>query len=826
MERGSLKNPLNKTLDSMDWSAARSVQNSSTMDVSYPTTLAEETGLRHIKAEMVTGYRSVLLQMNEAAGSNGVLGKFGTDVDGLTIRSLPRDVQESLDEKYLDDIKSLADGDRSFISGLQNRLKNAALRGDLERCNTEVLRDMAKVSHSGYSGLLLSQRSNLAKMKSSQAGFLADMQSGERAMTLMEVEYSRALRECNESILCSTPFDSVDVFFEKVKDFPEQNAVQLWKTFRHVISALSECDSDQDLVKFRESELFAVPLIQAARNFLETCAFDSIASRARVSPVPEELSTHSHVIITYTKSQMMKHKISTALPSGRIHNLPAWMLIFYSLRVGDVATAIEFANQGDSSTKTFVQYLYDYNRNQRRLSPEKERELRNFYSRQLPSLKEDPYKQACYSVIARTDSSESFGQITVTISDWLWLQLSRVELNAKGSTLPNLQSLVQQKFDGKNCDDLQTFLVYLLTGQFEAAIEKLSQTETYRIHAVHMAICLKQSNLLLVNNGVMDMISPDANELRYLDFVNLVEEYTAHVRKRFPDVACEYYFQLGDVMLETGADLAFSSFFEWNIWKLARDLADDMNKLLKLFGDVRVDASNGKRARVTGIIYKFSPNPESVIARIAEKFDAEGLFEPAVKLYEIAGQGKALMRTLLRELCDVVLHVVPNPRRSAVQKLAAAYTNRLQDNSENDLVMSNVSLLLDVLSFYELLDRKDLDSAIQILERSRFVPLNVETLRESLEIYQIVLTPDVRQCIPEVISHAARALLYWYQQEKRSAREIRNRTNFSSPDRNASMLQVYTRDRLLVLVEFCRLIPLPQCPELVQTLLNLESQVD
>lgn len=72
-----------------------------------------------------------------------------------------------------------------------------------------------------------------------------------------------------------------------------------------------------------------------------------------------------------------------------------------------------------------------------------------------------------------------------------------------------LEEYGESHYDAQNQPHLY-FQVLALTGQFEAAIEFLARIERYRIHAVHIAISLKE---LYILSGPKNFSTPLCKQL-------------------------------------------------------------------------------------------------------------------------------------------------------------------------------------------------------------------------------------------------------------------------------------------------------------------------
>lgn len=453
------------------------------------------------------------------------------------------------------------------------------------------------------------------------------------------------------------------------------STVQLWKAFHHMTSGLTagkKTDNEehypfQEILKHRNSAHFCEEIIKRGRNYLERITYEATLSRARSdSRTDLTLSEQVLAVIHYTKSQLSRHKNIATASTTKLHGFPVWALIFYSLRLGALKTAADFANEGDNSTISFAAFLVDYYKNHGRLSLMKEKELQTMYSRQGAALNEDVFKKASFAILSRSDPTENFASIIYTVSDWLWFKLAQAESSGKAFPLTFLQQLVREKFGGECGEEVETFLVHVLTGQFEDAIEKLFHNANLRSHAIHMTIALKNANLFLISSNVNISEINDAS-CRRLDIVSLIKKYVREFRKQNPETAIEYYFHLSDIparIVDVSED-TFENAFEFCVFELAMDTKN----LSKLFGSMDVDVRGTIRFS-RGLVHKFFPQPERLMVAVAKKLEDNGQFEEAVILYETAKESKLSMDTLLRELCHVLNLSANDPIRKNVQRVA------------------------------------------------------------------------------------------------------------------------------------------------------------
>jgi nuclear pore complex protein Nup93 len=244
------------------------------------------------------------------------------------------------------------------------------------------------------------------------------------------------------------------------------------------------------------------------------------------------------------------------LEDGLVDGQPVWPLIYFCLRCGDLDAAMQVVTQAQNRLDDFRGYLQEYmqsrdsGRSQSMLT-----RIRTHY-RRIVRLSSDPYKKAVYSVIGCCDVTENHSQVAVKTDDYMWLKLRQVtqyggdtsrdsRTGAEDSlTLKQLQTILKDEYGewlsftsstlthlcqiyrlipnapvSQHCCYNQTlalgeshfhaadmpllfFLVLLLSMQFEAALEFLSRVERYRSHAVHFAIALYDSRLLILPDSI------------------------------------------------------------------------------------------------------------------------------------------------------------------------------------------------------------------------------------------------------------------------------------------------------------------------------------
>ena len=155
-------------------------------------------------------------------------------------------------------------------------------------------------------------------------------------------------------------------------------------------------------------------------------------------------------------------------------------------------------SEKEEEAREFARYLVEYERNGGSLLASSQLELQTLYrSQATTSTNPDVYKKSLLAVLSRSETELDLGSVTNSVSDWLWIKLAQTEpaVSSNSSqvlTLAALQQTIRAKFPSQKTSDEEAFLAFILTGQFELAIERLFLNVKLRFNAVAMAICLKQ----------------------------------------------------------------------------------------------------------------------------------------------------------------------------------------------------------------------------------------------------------------------------------------------------------------------------------------------
>lgn len=489
-----------------------------------------------------------------------------------------------------------------------------------------------------------------------------------------------------------------------------------------------------------------------------------------------------------------------------------WAVIFYLLRSGLYAEALQYVEENDRAfrqiDRQFTRYLKAYVGNEEhRLPVDIQTSISNEYSqrqRLAPESSIDPYRMMCYKVVGRCDlGRRSLDNITNDMMDWIWLQFSlareynRVdEFAHEAFSLAEVRQSIKdigERYFGPGSDIANAhttfFFMQILAGMFEKAIADL-YPHNY-LSAVHFAIGLDFYGLLRVSDisNSEDLLTYTTRQQSQIAFGSMLGLYTRDFRTANATAAIDYI-----TLICLNADL------QGDIGKSQRELCHqaltevvlETREFAQLLGDIRADGQRIKgaieqRLRLIHIDNEreFLKHITLVAARTAEE---HGRTTDAALLYHLAEDynkvfsvvNDALSLALTTEIGDTPARLVPlRPRRTD-----QANNNQSQDAVQGSLSLTAiddpVQLAKDIKQLYtsdamyiSRIDRKHSDacdvllilaSARQALESSQWASVidfvtasevlpsdvggNISAIRSKAQAFEIMPT-----CVQRVVGH-------------------------------------------------------------------------
>jgi nuclear pore complex protein Nup93 len=294
-------------------------------------------------------------------------------------------------------------------------------------------------------------------------------------------------------------------------------------------------------------------------------------------------------------------------------------------------------------------------------------------------------------------------------------------------TLPALQTMILEQYGEKHFNANEQphlyFQILVLTGQFEAGIEFLSRFERFRTHAVHFALALSELHLLTgprnVQEPLLSVDIEDPKPVRRLNIARLVMLYVNKFEISDPSEALQYYYFLRHLVDSDGKNLFLSC--------VADLVTENLNYEL-IFGRMQL---NGMRSR--GLIDQFDGviNVQSACNSIADGLVKKGLFEDAIKMYDLAGNQEQTLRYIVTMLSQVVHQPSkPGSMKERLQQLTVEISERYRSMEINcdPQILKTFNVFKSLMAFFECYHDSKHEEALEILGQTKLVPLSMNDL--------------------------------------------------------------------------------------------------
>uniref|UniRef100_A0A1A9WVB1 Nuclear pore protein n=1 Tax=Glossina brevipalpis TaxID=37001 RepID=A0A1A9WVB1_9MUSC len=575
-----------------------------------------------------------------------------------------------------------------------------------------------------------------------------------------EMAYAREVYDYNAVVIKGAFRPNLVQKFSKVAlNFKDTNVNDIWKIMKYMVDVTPVSRNVDPL----QSRAQIAQFVDQAKKYLENrykVYMSTIISKnlreARRGGVPSTFNLVSTFVgLTFNKSNCFGLHDS-------IEGKPLWPMVYYCLRCGDVQSALRCVQMGGAGHEDLIQILEDKcNKPEQKINSKLEGQVKLHYCNKIKNSA-DPYKKAVYCIVVGCDINEHHLEVAKTTDDFLWMQLSILRTDATDSgeslTYSGLQVMILEKYGEKhfkaNEQQHLYFQVLALTGQFEAAIEFLARSEKYRVHAVHIALALNEMMLIVgprnVQEPLLSIDIEDAIPMRRLNIARLIMLYVKKFEMTDPAEALQYFFFLRNLKDPDGRNLFLVC---------VSDLAIECRNYDLLFGKIMPNGvADG------GLLQQFEcVNFDSRTAAniVADELVRKGMFEDAIKLYDLADMQSQSLRYLSLLLSQVIHQSSKKGSlRERLAILASEFSERLRGSRiECDpQIVVTFHLLNELVSFFDYYHERKYQLALQILGNTKLVPFSMGELEESLNNFKR-LGSEVSKVYPDILS-AAMDILY------------------------------------------------------------------
>ncbi|XP_054164411.1 nuclear pore complex protein Nup93-like [Oppia nitens] len=664
------------------------------------------------------------------------------------------------------------------------------------------------------------------------------------SMNGTEIAFAKeVIKYVDKTIFGSIRSNLANTFLEKVakETIGESLIIDLWEMVSTLISSdipvaadceplVNRCDPKVNAFLIRQSKLFLQQkFVQSIQSIVNpTIVMSTSLSASMLYKLIKDYLiiktpylTNSSLNVSFGTTH-----ISNTYEDGLVDGIPIWCFIWYCLRAGSIDAAIEVAIKGPVwIINDFISVLREYKQSEdKRLSQKSENQIKLLYKKTI-RLSTDVYKKTVFAMLGSCGISEFPSEVLDKVDDYLWLRLSQIQIHDKDSdssehsilsntssplitsdklTFNKLKQQISEEYGEMyfNAKD-QPFMYFkalFLTNQFEAAIEFLFRIDTYRSHAIHIAIALNELHLLIVPHLHLKVpiISKHANDplsVQRLNFAKLISIYTRKFEANNAIEAIYYFYLLRNIKTTSGDNL-----FTTTVSKLVRE-TKNYDTLLGYISD--------DGCRITGTIAKFNNDVNAIIDKVAIDLENEGAFEDAVKLYDLNGKHNKVLQLLNKLLSPLIAErKVVDSKRTRLETLALKLAERYcsKENNASPEVAQTFYLLIDLMTFFDYYHNQQYNDALDTIIKLKILPFESSDIEMKVNQFSRY-SEEVRRNIADILLATMNILYPKYKELKSSTPRTVNRFGIIGEIDNKEQLCTEIRQKARALITYAGMIP-------------------
>jgi nuclear pore complex protein Nup93 len=549
------------------------------------------------------------------------------------------------------------------------------------------------------------------------------------SLNSIQMAYAREVTEYNRYDKAMRP-SLVEKFTGVAQVFNDKKILEMWEIIKFM-SNVRPIPKNQDPIKHRFQSEFVDQAMKYLEKqykiFMQTVISEHLRESQRGGDPSNYKLVESFVALRFRNPNDLIGLQDRREENGK--TVWPWPMAYFCMRCGDNKSALKCLEASVPDHKEIIAALEEILKNpDGKVSARVKSQIKMQYKQHKIRMS-DPYKRAVFSLLG--SCNETHQELTQSSDDYLWIQLyfiSNVSTDASDKlTLPALQTMILEQYGEKHFNANEQphlyFQILVLTGQFEAGIEFLSRFERFRTHAVHFALALNELHLLTgprnVQEPLLSVDIEDPKPVRRLNIARLVMLYVNKFEISDPSEALQYYYFLRHLVDSDGKNLFLSC--------VADLVTENLNYEL-IFGRMQL---NGMRSR--GLIDQFDGviNVQSACNSIADGLVKKGLFEDAIKMYDLAGNQEQTLRYIVTMLSQVVHQPSkPGSMKERLQQLTVEISERYRSMEINcdPQILKTFNVFKSLMAFFECYHDNKHEEALEILGQTKLVPLSMNDL--------------------------------------------------------------------------------------------------
>jgi len=265
--------------------------------------------------------------------------------------------------------------------------------------------------------------------------------------------------------------------------------------------------------------------------------------------------------------------------------------------------------------------------------------------------------------------------------------------------------------------------------------------------------------LVLPASAQAQLLTKDNSEsgIHSLNLARLIMMYTRKFEATDARDALQYFFFLRNLKSGSGDNLFMSCVSE---------LVLETREFDMLLGRIEKDGS-----RKPGAIDRFGQDSQRITEMVARDTEAKGLFEDAVRLYDLAKNQEAALGIMNKLLSQCVAQASqPQSTRDRLATLALSMAQRYQacGHEAAPVTTRTFLLLLDLLTFFDLCHHGNVNKALEVMQGIKLLPFAPEEVEHRVSSFKHY-SDEIRRCLPDILLSSMNILLSKYNSIRNSS---------------------------------------------------------
>jgi len=280
--------------------------------------------------------------------------------------------------------------------------------------------------------------------------------------------------------------------------------------------------------------------------------------------------------------------------------------------------------------------------------------------------------------------------------------------------------------------------------------------------------------------------------MRRLNLSRLIMMYTKKFESTDPREALQYFYLLRDLKSNRGISIFMACVSE---------LVLETKEYEMLLGKIEPDG-----CRKPGAVDKFLSDTQAIIEIVAADSESKGLYEDAIKLYDLAKKHENVIEILNKLLSQVIPQMnVVGSNRQRLENIALSIAERYKSQGHSAESAGTFFLLLDLMAFFNFYHKNQLSLALDTIKSLKLLPFDNQDVEHKVTVFS-TYSEEVRRNFPDVLLATMNILYSEYKKSKQSI-SSNQESRFVNGSPGQEKYIGYLRTQASALITFAGMIP-------------------